>query len=166
MTKIQKTVQSIMDGLKEYNPVNVQYGKDEVVGFPNDVNGCDLVIYVKQNEITMTFGFHHAHFSSDDINSVVIHSAKLLSSEYASVEFFSGDKDLFGGARLSSTCNFNTIDDIVNCYSVGQEKVANGIYELIKKTPVNVCAVNFDNTVNSIVSVSFENGEYRIETIR
>ena len=166
MNNTKEIINSLMQGLDSFSPVNVQFGKDEVVGFPNDVNGCDLVIYVKKEEITLTYGYHHAHFSKDDVNSCVIHATKLLSGEYASVEYFSGDDDLFGGARLSSTCNFNTVEDIVNCYSCGKEKVAQGLYELIKRSQVNVRAISFDNKVNTIVNVSYANGEFKVEKIR
>ncbi|MBO5713262.1 MAG: hypothetical protein J6R88_03590 [Clostridia bacterium] len=107
--KVSKAVTELMEGFKEYNPVNIEYGKDQIVGFPNDINGCDLVVYVKEKELTLTYGYHHAHFDSDDTNSCIIHGVKLLSGEYASVEYFSGDNDLFGGARPSSTCNFNKL---------------------------------------------------------
>ena len=45
---INKIVTLLMEGFKEYSPVNVEYGKDQIVGFPNDINGNDLVIYVKE----------------------------------------------------------------------------------------------------------------------
>ena len=48
-SKILEVVNILMDGLKEFDPVNVEYGNDQVVGFPNDVNGCDLVIYIKKD---------------------------------------------------------------------------------------------------------------------
>ena len=86
---IADTVKLLMEGFSEYNPVNVEYGKDQIVGFPNDINGCDLVVYVKKEEITLTYGYHHAHFAADDVESCLIHGKKLLSGEYASVEYFS-----------------------------------------------------------------------------
>ena len=163
---ILETVNALMEGFKEYDPVNVEYGKDQVVGFPNDLNGCDLVVYVKKEELTLTYGYHHAHFAVDDIESCLIHGKKLLSGEYASVEYFADGKDLFGGARLSSTCNFNTVEDVVNCYSVGNEKVAQGLYELIKRGDVNVRAVSFDNKVNTIVNARYVNKEFVLEKIK
>ena len=165
-SKILETVNVLMEGLKEFEPVNVEYGNDQVVGFPNDVNGCDLVIYIKKDELTLTYGFHHAHFEPTDTDSCIIHSKKLLSGEYASVEYFSGDKDLFGGARLASTCKFETVDDVVNCYAVGNEKVAQGLYALIQRNAVNVRAISFDNKVNEIISVSYDGKEYKIDKIR
>ena len=166
MANIKEIVNSLMEGFKEFDPVNVEYGKDQVIGFPNDLNGCDLVIYVKNKEITLTYGYHHAHFAVDDIESCLIHGKKLLSGEYASVEYFSEGKDLFGGARLATTCVFNTAEDVVNCYAVGNEKVAQGLYELIKRGAVNVRAVSFDNKVNVIASVYYDGNEYKIEKLK
>ena len=163
---VNKTVKLLMEGFKEYNPVNVEYGKDQIVGFPNDINGCDLVVYVKKEEITLTYGYHHAHFASDDVESCLIHGKKLLSGEYASVEYFADGKDLFGGARLSSTCVFNTVNDIVNCYSVGNEKVSQGILEVIKRAPVCVKAISFDNKVNTIVTVTYDGSNFNVEKLR
>ena len=163
---ILETVNALMEGFKEYDPVNVEYGKDQVVGFPNDLNGCDLVVYVKKEELTLTYGYHHAHFAVDDIESCLIHGKKLLSGEYASVEYFSGGKDLFGGARLASTCKFDTVEDVVNCYAVNNEKVAQGLYEIIKRADLNVRAVSFDNKVNTIVTVSYDGKDFALQKLR
>ena len=84
----------------------------------------------------------------------------------SSVEFFSKTKDLFGGSRLTSTIDFSTIDKIVECYSCNQEKAKQGLYEFLKTTPVTIRAINFNNTVNKVVNVSYKNGEYIVDIIR
>ena len=63
---IKKIVDLLMEGFKEYNPVNVEYGKDQIVGFPNDLNGCDLVVYVKKEEIA-----EGNEYYEKSINSVI-----------------------------------------------------------------------------------------------
>ena len=50
--------------------------KDKVTGFVNDINGNDLVIYYKKDEMVMTFGFQNAHFTIDDVESLIIHTEK------------------------------------------------------------------------------------------
>ena len=166
MDKIKENIKIVEERLKNYSPVTIDYGKDMVTGFVNDINGNDLVIYYKKNEMVMTFGFQNAHFDVDDVESLIIHSEKYLTSEYSSVEFFSKTKDLFGGSRLTSTIDFSTIDKIVECYSCNQEKAKQGLYEFLKTTPVTIRAINFNNTVNKVVNVSYKNGEYIVDIIR
>ena len=166
MDKIKSNVLIIEEKLQKYNPVTVNYGKDLVTGFVNDINGSDLIIYYKENEMIMTFGFQNAHFDIDDVNSLIIHTEKYLTSEYSSVEFFSKTKDLFGGSRPSKLVDFSTIDKIVDCYCMDNEKAKQGLYEFLKNTPVTIRAINFDNTVNKVVNVSYKNNEYIVELIR
>ena len=166
MSSIKQTVKALMDGFSKYDPVNVEYGKDQVVGFPNDINGCDLVIYVKKDEITLTYGYHHAYFEASDVNSCLIHGEKLLSGEYASVEYFQEGNNLCGGARPSNICVFNTVEDVVNCYAMGVETVARGLYEIIKRSPVNVRAISFDNKVNDILSLSYDGTNFSITRLK
>ncbi len=157
----------IGEGLNEFSPAIIEYGKDWVVGFPNDINNNDLVIYVCDSEIVMTFGYQNAHFALDDTNSVIIHSKKYLNSEYASVEFFLKTKDLFGGSRLSSSVNFDTIDGILDCYCLQNEEARNSLIEFLKQNSgVTVRAVNFNNTINQVVEIIYENGQFKTNRIR
>ena len=48
-----ENVKYLEEALKEFDPVVLDYNKDKVVGFPNDINGHDLVIYVKEEEMVM-----------------------------------------------------------------------------------------------------------------
>ncbi len=166
MDKIKQNVEQIESRLKKYNPVTLNYGEDLVTGFVNDINGSDLIIYYKENEMIMTFGFQNAHFDINDVESLIIHTEKYLTSEYSSIEFFSKTKDLFGGSRPTNLVDFSTIDKIVDCYSMGNEKAKQGLYEFLKKTPVTIRAINFNNTVNKVVNVSYKNNEYIVEQIR
>ncbi len=166
MDKIKKNVTIIEEKLKKYNPVTLNYGDDLVTGFVNDINGSDLIIYYKETEMIMTFGFQNAHFDIDDVESLIIHTEKYLTSEYSSVEFFSKTKDLFGGSRPSELVDFSSIDKIIDCYSMGNEKAKQGLYEFLRKTPVTIRAINFNNTINKVVNVSYENGEYVVNLIR
>lgn len=153
--------------LKNFSPVVIEYGEDLVVGFVNDVNGNDLVIYVKDDEIVLTFGYQNAHFEISDIDSVVIHATKYLKSEYCSVEFFAKAKDLFGGSRLTSTINFDTVDGIIDCYSCGKEEAKKGLLELFKTTKdLSVRAVNFDNSVNTVVMINSDGENITLQKIR
>lgn len=165
--KIENNVKFLEEGLKKYEPVVLDYNKDKVIGFPNDINGNDLVIYVKDTELVMTFGYQNAHFSSDDANSCLVHSIKYLESEYASVEFFQKNKDLFGGSRPSNLVDFSSVDGIVECYSMGNETAKEGLYKFLKENKdITVRAVNFNNTVNTVVKVIYENDEFKVEVIR
>lgn len=166
MDKIAKNIQIIEEKLQKYSPVTIDYGKDKVTGFVNDVNGNDLVIYYKKDEMVMTFGFQNAHFSIDDVDSLIIHTEKYLTSEYSSVEFFEKTKDLFGGSRLSSTVDFSSVESIIDCYSCGNEKAKQGLYDLIKRTTLTVRAINFDNTVNKVANLSYKDGKYTVLNIR
>lgn len=165
--KTNEIVELLQDGLKKYDPVVLDYNKDKVVGFPNDINGNDLVIYVKNTEMVMTFGYQNAHFAIDDVKSCLEHSIKYLESEYASVEFFQKNKDLFGGSRPSSLVDFSTVDGIVNCYSMGNETAKEGLYKFLKENKdITVRAVNFNNTVNTVVKVLYDKDEFKVEVIR
>ena len=42
MNKIQENIKIVEERLKNYSPVTVEYGKDMVTGFVNDINGNDL----------------------------------------------------------------------------------------------------------------------------
>ncbi len=153
--------------LKEFSPVLVEYGNDLVVGFVNDINGNDLVIYVKDEEIVLTFGYQNAHFELTDIDSVVIHATKYLKSEYCSVEFFAKAKDLFGGSRLTSTVNFDTVEGIIDCYSCGKEEAKKGLLELFRTTKdLSVRAVNFDNSINTVVMIKSDGENITLQKIR
>lgn len=166
MAKYKKIVEPLMEALKDYNAVNVDYGNDQVVGVANDVNGCDLVVYINAKEITVTFGYHSAVFSKEDVDGVITHCKNILSGEYASVEFFSGEKKLFGGLRQSSTCKFKTVDDVLNCYASGDEGVFNNITNFIKNNQVNVMAISFDNKVSTLVSVNYKDNEFKLDILK
>ena len=167
MQKKEKLANQIGEALKEFSPVVIDYGKDYVVGFPNDINNNDLVIYVSDKELVMTFGYQNAHFALDDIDSCVIHSQKYLNSEYASVEFFLKTKDLFGGSRLSSTVDFTSIEGILNCYCLDNESARNGLIEFFKQNSgVTVRAVNFNNTINQVVEINYNGNEFSLNKIR
>ena len=165
--KKTEIAQKIEELLSEFSPVLVEYGKDLVVGFVNDINGNDLVIYIKEDEIVLTFGYQNAHFNLEDISHVVLHAKKYLKSEYCSVEFFAKNKDLFGGSRLSSTVNFDSVEGIVNCYSCGKEEAIKGLYQLFKTTKdLSVRAVNFDNSINTVVMIKSDGENITLQKIR
>lgn len=167
MNKLTENVKYLEKALENFEPVTLKYGKDTVVGFPNDKGGSDLIIYVKPEEMIMSFGFQNAHFSQDDALSCAEHTKKYLTSEYASVEFFIGDKDLFGGSRLTSTVNFETVEGIVNCYAVGNETASEGLYKFFKENKgVTVHAVTFDNVVNKVVSIEFDGNNFIVKELR
>lgn len=167
MSKITQNVKYLKKALEKYDPVVVDYGKDKVIGFPNDINNNDLVLFIREDETVMTFGYQNAHFSSSDNDSVVIHTVRYLESEYASVEFFQKTKDLFGGSRLSSTVKFDTIEGIVDCYSAGNEQAKEGLYEFFKNNKdITVRAVTFDNSINTVVAINYDGKEFKLETIR
>lgn len=167
MQKKEKLANQIGEALQEFSPVVIDYGKDYVVGFPNDINNNDLVIYVCDTEVVMTFGYQNAHFALDDIESLVIHSKKYLNSEYASVEFFLKTKDLFGGSRLSSSVNFDTVDGILDCYCLDNEEARKGLIEFFKQNSgLTVRAVNFNNTINQVVEIIYDGNEFKTKRIR
>ena len=164
---IKENVAYLKKALEEFSPVVIDYNKDKVVGFPNDINGNDLVIYVKENELVMTFGYQNAHFEIKDIESCVIHTIKYLKSEYASVEFFQKAKDLFGGSRPAETVDFSSVDKIVDCYSMGNEKAKQGLYNFLKvNKDVTVRAVTFDNSINKVVKILYDGNDFNVEVIR
>ncbi len=166
MNKITEIIKVVEEKLQKYSPVTIDYGKDKVTGFINEINGNDLVIYYKKDEMVMTFGFQNAHFAIDDVDSLIIHTEKYLTSEYSSVEFFEKTKDLFGGSRLSSTVDFSSVESIVECYSCGIETAKEGLYNLIKRKTLTVRAINFDNTINKVANISYKDGEYILQNIR
>lgn len=166
MNKISERANYFAEKLEKYNPVVLDYGKDKVVGFANDLNGVDLAVYFKQDEAVMTFAYQNAHFAADDAESLVSHVEKFLNGTLASVEFFGANKTGFGGSRESKSCVFNTVDDVVNCYAAGVESAKNGLYDYFKSTPVTVRAINFTNTVNTTVNVTYKDGDYIVAKIK
>ena len=167
MSKITKNAKYLEKALEKFSPVVIDYGTDKVVGFPNDINNNDLILYVKEEETVLTFGYQNAHFSADDNDSVVIHATRYLQSEYASVEFFQKAKDLFGGSRLSSTVNFDTVEGIVDCYSAGNQKAKDGLYEFFKNNKdITVRAVTFDNSINTVVAINYDGNNFKLDKIR
>ncbi|MBO7214198.1 MAG: hypothetical protein J6V66_01740 [Clostridia bacterium] len=54
---INKTALFLEEALSEYCPVVLDYGKDKVVGFPNENGSSDLIIFIKADDIVMTFGY-------------------------------------------------------------------------------------------------------------
>jgi hypothetical protein len=163
MKKIEKIVKQIEEGLIDFSPVVIEYGKDMVVGFPNESNSSDLIIFVKEDDIVMTFGFQNAHFAVDDITSCIEHTKKYLNSEYASVEFFVGDKDLFGGSRLSSTVDFSSVDKIVDCYALDNQVARDGLYKFFKENKdVVVRAVTYDNTINKVANIYYDGENFKV----
>ncbi len=164
---ISKSVAFLEKALEKFEPVVIDYGKDKVVGFPNDINNNDLVIYVKKDELVMTFGYQNAHFAVDDVASCAEHSRKYLESEYASVEFFLKAKDLFGGSRPVEVVKFSTVEEIVDCYSMGNEQVKEGLYKFFKENKgVTFRAVTFNNSINNVVEIVYENEEFSLKVIR
>ena len=115
----------------------------------------------------MTFGYQNAHFAPEDIESCVEHSRKYLESEYASVEFFIKAKDLFGGSRPANLVKFDTVEDIAECYSMGNEQVKEGLFKFFKENKgVTFRAVTFDNSINNVVEIVYENEKFDVKVIR
>lgn len=166
MSKV-KSVKFLEEALSEFAPVVLDYGKDKVVGFPNESCSSDLIIFVKDDEMVMTFGFQNAHFANDDVNSCAEHTKKYLNSEYASVEFFVGDKDVFGGSRPSATVKFDTVEGIVDCYSCGVIEAKEGLYKFFKENKdVTVRAVTYDNKINCVSKIDFNGNDFVVTVIR
>ncbi len=162
-----KNASFLENALSEFNPVVLDYGKDKVVGFPNESGSSDLIIFIKSDEMVMTFGFQNAHFAGDDVSSCAEHTRKYLNSEYSSVEFFVGDKDVFGGSRLSSTVKFDTIENIVECYSCGIEQAKEGLYKFFKENKdVSVRAISYDNKINSVSNIDYDGSNYIVTVVR
>lgn len=167
MTNKQINVEFLEEALSEFSPVVLDYGKDKVVGFPNESGSSDLIIFVKEDEMVMTFGFQNAHFACDDVSSCAEHSKKYLNSEYASVEFFKDDKDLFGGSRPTDTVNFDTIEGIINCYALGNVQASEGLYKFFKENgEITVRAVTYDNKINKVSKVKFDGDNYIVTVVR
>ncbi len=164
---MQNNILYIETELKEFSPVTLDYGKDKVVGFPNESGSSDLIIFIKKDEMVMSFGFQNAHFEAYDVKSLVEHTRKYLNSEYASVEFFKEEKDLFGGSRLSSTVILDTVEGIVNCYSCGNETAKEGMYKFLKENgEITVRAVTYDNKINKVSKINYVGGEFTVNVIR
>lgn len=164
---MEKTAQYLEQALMEFNPVVLDYGKDKVVGFPNENGSSDLVIFIKTDDIVMTFGFQNAHFAVDDLNSCVEHTKKYLNSEYSSVEFFVGEKDVFGGSRPSNTVKFDTVEGIVDCYSCGSEQAKEGLYKFFRENKgVIVRAVSYDNKINCVSKIDYDGNDYVVTVVR
>lgn len=164
---ISKNVAFLEDALKDFSPVTLDYGKDKVIGFPNENGSSDLVIFIKKDEMVMTFGFQNAHFAGDDALSCAEHTKKYLNSEYSSVEFFVGDKDVFGGSRLSSTVKFDTLDGIIDCYSCGVEQAKEGLIKFFKENKdITVRAISYDNKVNFVSKIDYDGKEIIVTVVR
>ena len=167
MSKKSENVKYLEKALEEFGPVTLDYAKDKVVGFANENGGSDLIIYVKEDEMVMSFGFQNAHFAAEDAFSCAEHTKKYLLSEYASVEFFKGENDLFGGSRPSSTVNFSTVEGIVNCYSCGNEVAAEGLYKFFKENgEITVRAVNFSNEINKVSKIISDGENLTVKVVR
>ncbi len=164
---IKKNVEFLENALSEFSPVVLDYGKDKVVGFPNESGSSDLVIFVKPDEMVMTFGFQNAHFAGDDAKSCAEHTIKYLRSEYASVEFFKEEKDLFGGSRPVETVKFDTVENIINCYSMGSEQATEGLYKFFKENgEITVRAVTYDNKINLVSKVKYDGDKFVVMVVR
>lgn len=167
MATINEIAKQLEQALIEFAPVVLDYGKDKVVGFPNETGSSDLVIFIKKDEMIMNFGFQNAHFAIEDVNSCVEHTKKYLNSEYASVEFFKEEKDLFGGSRLASMVNFDTVDGIVNCYALENQTAKDGLYKFLKENgEITVRAVTYDNKINKVSKVKFDGENYVVKVVR
>ena len=167
MANINEIANQLEKELEEFAPVVLDYGKDKVVGFPNESGSSDLVIFIKKDEIIMNFGFQNAHFAIDDVYSCVEHTKKYLNSEYASVEFFKEEKDLFGGSRLSSTVNFDTIEGIIDCYALDNQTAKDGLYKFFKENgEITVRAITYDNKINKVSKVNFDGTNYVVKVVR
>ena len=46
------------------------------------------------------------------------------------------EKDLFGGSRPTDTVKLDTVDGIVNCYALGNEKASEGLYKFLKENGI------------------------------
>ncbi|MBE5744447.1 MAG: hypothetical protein E7358_07070 [Clostridiales bacterium] len=164
---IKKTIEVLENELSEFNPVVLDYGKDKVVGFANESGSSDLVIFVKADEMVMSFGFQNAHFASDDVKSCVEHTKKYLRSEYASVEFFKEEKDLFGGSRPVEVVKFDTVENIINCYSMGNEQATEGLYKFFRENgEITVRAITYDNKLNLVSKVKYDGDKFVVTVIR
>ncbi|MBR6737815.1 MAG: hypothetical protein IKL82_05585 [Clostridia bacterium] len=167
MNNLESIAREIENSLIDFSPVVIKYGKDMVVGFPNEGNGSDLVIHVKKDEVIMSFGFQNAHFELSDITSIATHTKKYLTGEYSSVEFFKGEVDLFGGSRLSSTVDFSTAEKIADCYSCGMQKAKDGVMQLFRENgEITVRAVSFDNKINKVATVKCDGENYIVTELR
>ena len=51
MSKKLDNAKYLEEALSEFSPVVLDYGKDKVVGFPNESGSSDLIIFVKEDEM-------------------------------------------------------------------------------------------------------------------
>lgn len=167
MRKMLENVAYLEKALSEFAPVTLDYAKDKVIGFANENGGSDLIIYIKEDEMIMSFGFQNAHFASDDAFSCAEHTKKYLLSEYASVEFFKGENDLFGGSRKADTVDFSSVQGIVNCYACGNETAAEGLYKFFKENgEITVRAVTFNNEINKVSKIISDGENLTVKVVR
>ena len=77
------------------------------------------------------------------------------------------EKDLFGGSRLSSTVDFDTVEGIVNCYALENQTAKDGLYKFLKENgEITVRAVTYDNKINKVSKVKFEGDKYVVKVVR
>ena len=71
------------------------------------------------------------------------------------------------GRLYWATVDFSTVDKIAECYSCGNIDVKNNLLEFFKKNKdVTVRAVTFDNSINTVIKIVYENDTFSTEVIR
>lgn len=56
----------------------------------------NIIVKIHNNELTFYFSYQHAYFQND-IAELILYINCFLSDDYVALEFFDGDKDIFGG---------------------------------------------------------------------
>lgn len=105
-----------------FDKLSVVYKKYNTrISLQNEILQFEIINPHKQENITVTncddelifyFSYQHAHFRNE-IDELISYINCFLSDEYVALEFFDGDKDLFGGGVSLQDVDVFSVNEIV-----------------------------------------------------
>ncbi|MDD2477166.1 MAG: hypothetical protein PHI32_14815 [Dysgonamonadaceae bacterium] len=98
---------SLKDGIKEFEIIN-----------PN--KDGSITVLLSDDELTFYFSYQHTHFHND-IDKLIEYINLFLSDSYVALEFFDGDRRLFGGGVSLQDVNIFSADEIAKRFGYNED---------------------------------------------
>ena len=134
----ERAIEFIQKRLKEYGSNVYEYQGVRFIAIRNEFGKSDMAITFGEENMTMEFATQAARFAYGDEEDLVKHAVGYLNGELCAVEFYLGDRPLFGGSRTSDGMNFLNTEELSDWYAGGNKEIAANINEFLKKNSITV----------------------------
>lgn len=117
---------------QNYNTRILSKGRKKEFYIINPNKAENIIITLRHNKLTFYFSYQHAHFDRD-VNELIRYINLFLSDSYVALEFFDGDRHLFGGGVSIKEVNILSIDELANRFGLDEHSIDSSIRNSVSK---------------------------------